>query len=80
MWLTPDQPSPKPATVAATHESRQPLPQRAGLYPPLTVIDAMTDTDGGDPEPDAADEHLEELADGAGCAEIWEHLSELREE
>jgi hypothetical protein len=40
----------------------------------------MIDTDGGDHEPDAADEHLEELADGAGCAEIWEHLSELREE
>ena len=24
------------------------------------------------------DEHLEELEDGAGCTEIWEHLSEQR--
>ncbi len=80
MRLSPEPPSPKPATVAGTQQSRQPLPQRAGLCPPPTLFEVMTDTDGGDPEPDAADEHLEELADGAGCAEIWEHLSELREE
>ena len=24
------------------------------------------------------DEHLEDLEDGAGCTEIWEHLSEQR--
>jgi len=23
-------------------------------------------------------DHLEELADGCGCAEVWEHLSEQR--
>jgi len=70
MRCAPDQLSPKPATVTATQQRRQPLPQGAGLCPPLTVIDAMIDTDGGDHEPDAADDHLEELADGAGCAEI----------
>lgn len=26
------------------------------------------------------DEHLEDVEDGCGCAEIWEHLSEQREE
>ena len=24
--------------------------------------------------------HLDSLSDGAGCAEIWEHLSETRDE
>ena len=28
---------------------------------------------GDDPDPD---EHLRDLPDGAGCTEIWEHLSE----
>lgn len=27
----------------------------------------------------AADTHLSEVPDGAGCTEIWEHLSEERE-
>lgn len=27
-----------------------------------------------DPQPD----HLEDLEDGCGCAEVWEHLSEHR--
>ena len=26
------------------------------------------------------DEHLEDIADGSGCTEIWEHLSEKRDE
>jgi len=25
-------------------------------------------------------EHLDDLADGSGCTEIWEHLSERRRE
>lgn len=25
------------------------------------------------------DDHLADLDDGCGCAEVWEHLSELRE-
>lgn len=28
---------------------------------------------------DDATDHLEELEDGSGCTEIWEHLSERRE-
>lgn len=28
---------------------------------------------------DSSDEHLEDVPDGAGCTEIWEHLSETRE-
>jgi hypothetical protein len=28
---------------------------------------------------DEAKDHLEGLADGCGCAEIWEHLSERRD-
>jgi hypothetical protein len=26
------------------------------------------------------DDHLEDIEDGAGCTEIWEHLSEKRNE
>lgn len=26
------------------------------------------------------DKHLEDVPDGAGCTEIWEHLSKKREE
>ena len=26
------------------------------------------------------EEHLEEIPDGSGCTEIWEHLSERRAE
>ena len=37
-------------------------------------------TDDGDAGGGADADHLEELADGAGCTEIWEHLSEGRDE
>ncbi|WP_430639091.1 hypothetical protein [Haloferax volcanii] len=37
--------------------------------------DPSTETDEEDP---AA--HLKDLEDGAGCTEIWSHLSESREE
>jgi len=30
-------------------------------------------------EDEQAREHLEDVEDGCGCAEIWEHLSERRE-
>ncbi|WP_197409651.1 hypothetical protein [Haloferax profundi] len=42
-----------------------------------------------EPEPERADDedderdptaHLDDLEDGAGCTEIWSHLSESREE
>ncbi|ACV10366.1 hypothetical protein Huta_0178 [Halorhabdus utahensis DSM 12940] len=26
------------------------------------------------------DDHLEDVEDGCGCAEVWEHLSEQRED
>jgi len=29
---------------------------------------------------DEADDHLSDLPDGSGCTEIWDHLSEEREE
>lgn len=28
---------------------------------------------------EADTEHLDDLADGAGCTEIWEHISETKE-
>ena len=31
-------------------------------------------------EPEEVDDHLADIGDGAGCTEIWEQLSERREE
>ena len=31
-------------------------------------------------EDERVDEHLADLEEGAGCTEIWEHLSERRED
>jgi hypothetical protein len=31
-------------------------------------------------ESDSEDEYLADVPDGCGCAEVWEHLSERREE
>jgi len=36
--------------------------------------------DGNDTEDEPEDNHLEDVEVGAGCTEIWEHLSEQREE
>ncbi|WP_123620038.1 hypothetical protein [Halorubrum sp. CSM-61] len=33
-----------------------------------------------DAEPDDGTGHLDDIEDGAGCTEIWERLSERREE
>ncbi|VTT87877.1 hypothetical protein DM2_1211 [Halorubrum sp. DM2] len=33
-----------------------------------------------DREPDDGTDHLDDVEDGAGCTEIWERLSERREE
>jgi hypothetical protein len=43
---------------------------------------AETEAAGSDADDDTDDEfaHLDSLSDGAGCTEIWEHLSETREE
>lgn len=40
------------------------------------------DEDDGDvPDPDDVDTaHLDDVADGCGCAEVWEHLSAERDE
>lgn len=37
-----------------------------------------TASDPADDEAQATD-HLDDLADGCGCAEVWEYLSERRE-
>jgi len=41
--------------------------------------DAPTRTDVPEDEADDDTSHLDELPDGAGCAEVWEHLSEGRD-
>ncbi|MDG5775390.1 hypothetical protein VB773_10940 [Haloarculaceae archaeon H-GB2-1] len=43
--------------------------------------DAETGTDSAvDSDADNDDDHLADIEDGAGCTEIWEHLSDRREE
>jgi hypothetical protein len=45
------------------------------------TMDPDTDEEEAADEPDAEEYgHLDDLADGAGCTEIWEHLSDSREE
>ncbi|SFR49665.1 hypothetical protein [Halogeometricum limi] len=44
-----------------------------------TTTDEPTESHEDD-DADAVDDHLQSLDDGAGCTEIWEHLSESREE
>jgi len=36
--------------------------------------------DDAEPEDDERPDHLDDLADGCGCAEVWESLSEYRQE
>jgi hypothetical protein len=36
--------------------------------------------DGGDSTRDADADHLDDIEDGVGCTEIWERLSEQRED
>jgi len=42
----------------------------------------MTDdhTETENPTNDDETDHLDDLPDGAGCTEIWEHISENRDE
>ena len=42
---------------------------------PAIMTTSDTQDDGDDDR-----EHLQDLRDGCGCAEIWEHLSERRAE
>lgn len=39
-----------------------------------------TPTHESDDEEEPVDDHLADIEEGAGCTEIWEHLSEQREE
>ena len=36
--------------------------------------------DGDETDSSSQREHLDDIEDGCGCTEIWEHLSENREE
>jgi len=40
----------------------------------------MTAQSNAQEEDEDARSHLDDLADGCGCAEVWEHLSERRNE
>ncbi|WP_181685796.1 hypothetical protein [Halorhabdus salina] len=40
-------------------------------------MDTTTDEETDDAQPD---DHLDDIDDGCGCAEVWEHLSEQRED
>jgi len=40
---------------------------------------AQTDEEGEEDE-EPVDDHLADVEEGAGCTEIWEHLSEQRED
>ncbi|WP_257301097.1 hypothetical protein [Haloarchaeobius sp. FL176] len=48
----------------------------------MTGRSVETDDDDADDEADEGrpDAHLRDLDPGAGCTEIWEHLSEERDE
>ena len=37
------------------------------------------ETTGSEPDVEV-DSHLDDVADGSGCTEIWEHLSEQRDQ
>ena len=52
-------------------------------FAPADVAPELHET-GDDEEADQADErvdtsHLDDVEDGCGCAEVWEHLSENRD-
>jgi len=51
-----------------------------------TEPDAESGAEDGETAPDCVDQedidegHLDELAEGSGCAEVWEHMAQQREE
>ena len=50
---------------------------------PATAETTETDDadDAGIPDPEDVDtSHLDDVDDGCGCAEVWEHLSEERDD
>lgn len=51
--------------------------RRCGLYEGLMTETGVREEPADDPE---SDEHLSDVEAGAGCTEIWEHLSKRRAE
>lgn len=43
----------------------------------MSGTDSTTDCRGDDDEIDTS--HLDDVDEGSGCAEVWEHLSEARD-
>lgn len=43
------------------------------------MSDEATDTDADEARTEETD-HLSAVSDGCGCAEVWEHASEVRED
>jgi len=39
----------------------------------------MTEETAPEEEPDVSTHHLDDIDDGCGCAEVWEHTSERRQ-
>jgi hypothetical protein len=59
----------EPADPRVTGDEREETDQRG------EAADSETDR-----EPDDGTDHLDDIEDGVGCTEIWERLSERREE
>jgi len=45
----------------------------------MTELQSQTDTETVAEETDPDTSHLDDIEDGCGCTEVWEHLSENRE-
>ena len=68
--------SEKGDVVAGRRECRKRFQVCAGLYRQGVNPVEMAPPTGEDEE--LACDHLQDLEDGCGCAEVWEHLSERR--
>jgi hypothetical protein len=56
-------------------------PRRASRWFAVSVArGGISMSEGTTKEEERADEHLADVEEGAGCTEIWEYLSERREE
>ena len=60
------------------------MTDQSGSSEPAVAADggASDDNDNDDDEIEGEDddlEYLDDIEDGAGCTEVWEHLSERRE-
>lgn len=61
-----------------TTEQRQEQRQEKSASAEACEDESTCESEDGVEASDAAD-HLSDVPDGSGCAEIWEHLSEERE-